>query len=337
MLEGRIIQAQNDSIAPVHRLAQVAPEFGSRFCLFIDTEEDFDWSAPFSRDNHGLASVAALRPCQTYFAAAHVKPLYLVDYPIVQSDMAVDILGPHIIAGACDVGVQLHPWVNPPFDEDISVHNSFAGNLPLDLERQKIEILRTAIIDRFGSVPLAYRAGRYGLGPNSLKLLVQTGFKLDSSVRSGFDYSPQNGPNYAKHPLHPYWTGPDAKILELPLTSVFSGALGKIGQGAHALASQVAGGGALLARLGLTERIALTPEGIPAAKACTAIDVSLDMGIALLNMSFHSPSLMPGHTPYVRTANDLASFYLWWDVVLNHLAKKGVQPASQSEILASIT
>ena len=85
--------------APCVRPAQVAPEFGTRFSVFIDTEEDFDWNAPFNRTNHGLASVANLENCQRFFAQASVKPLYLVDYPIVQCDAAVDQLGPHVESG----------------------------------------------------------------------------------------------------------------------------------------------------------------------------------------------------------------------------------------------
>jgi hypothetical protein len=323
--------------APCVRKVNVAADFGTRFSLFIDTEEDFDWGAPFSRCGFGLESVANLAVCQSYFEDAGVQPLYLVDYPIVQSDLAVEILGPSAAEGKCDIGVQLHPWVSPPFEEDISRLNSFAGNLPLALEQAKIIGLRDAIMERFRVTPVTYRAGRYGLGPNSIGLIEAAGLKIDSSVRSRFSYAKEGGPDYAQSPLAPYWTGDGGRILELPLTTVIAGWLRNIGLSTHGSFAQRASQNAVCSRIGAAERIALTPEGIPADKACTGIDVAIENGLPLLNFSFHSPSLMAGHTPYVRTAADLRAFYVWWDVVLNHLAKRGVKPASQGDILAAFS
>ena len=54
-----------------------------------------------------------------------------------------------------------------------------------------------------------------------------------------------------------------------------------------------------------------------------------------ISFSFHSPSLEPGHTPYVRDAADLARFWTWWDGVLNLLAREGVQPASAEQLVAA--
>jgi len=34
--------------------------FGTRFTLFVDTEEEFDWGAPFSRDAGGTSHMAAM-------------------------------------------------------------------------------------------------------------------------------------------------------------------------------------------------------------------------------------------------------------------------------------
>ncbi len=317
------------------RMAHIAPDFGTRFSVFIDTEEDFDWSAPFDRTNHGLESVANLGVCQNYFAQSHVKPLYLVDYPIVQCAAAVDQLGPHVESGACDVGVQLHPWVNPPFEEDVCIYNSFAGNLPKALEQQKFDILRHAITDKFGTAPVSYRAGRYGIGSNSMAMLEAAGFRLDSSVRSRFDYSAYDGPDYRDHVLKPYWTGPQGHVLELPLTSLITGWMEKLGMSSTGPMAHWASRNAVCSKFGAAERIALTPEGIPAKKACIAIDVAIAKGLPLLNFSFHSPSLMPGHTPYVRTQADLDAFYRWWDTILNHLALRNVMPASQDEIIAA--
>lgn len=307
-----------------------------RFWVTIDTEEDFDWSAPFARTGFGLASVPALAECQHYFEQAAVKPIYLVDWPIVEDDRAVAILGEALAAGRCDIGAQLHPWVNPPHDEDVNEHNSYTGNLPVALQRAKMTALRDAIAARFGIAPSVYRAGRYGLGEDSAAMLAELGFRCDTSVRSGFDYRGGHGPDYRGAPLKPWWVQTaHGAVLEVPVTTVFGGMLGEAGQGIyHPIARNGMHAGAALARLGLVERIALTPEGIPAERACRGIDIALDQGVPVLNFSFHSPSLQPGNTPYVRTAADLDAFYRWWDIVLAHLAARGVEPIDSTGILA---
>lgn len=325
-------QAYPDETAQIALVADERP----RFWVTIDTEEDFDWSAPFARTGFRLDSVPALAECQGFFERAGVAPIYLVDWPIVQDDRAVDILGRAQRAGHCDVGAQLHPWVTPPHDEDVSERNSYTGNLPPDLQRAKMTALRDGITRRFGVAPTVYRAGRYGLGPDTATMLAELGFRCDTSVRAGFDYRKGHGPDYRSAPLRPWWveTGQGA-VLELPVTTVFGGFLGAAGQGLyHRIARNGMHAGAALARLGLVERIALTPEGIPAERACRAIDIALDQGLPILNFSFHSPSLRPGNTPYVRTDSDLDIFYRWWDMVLGHLARRDVAAIDTTGILA---
>src|SRR3546814_13840779 len=75
-----------------------------RFWVTIDTEEDFDWSAPFARTGYRLDSVPALADCQTYLDQAGVRPIYLVDWSIVADDRALALLGTAQAAGRCDIG-----------------------------------------------------------------------------------------------------------------------------------------------------------------------------------------------------------------------------------------
>src|SRR3546814_5226869 len=75
----------------------------------------------------------------------------------------------------------------------------------------------------------------------------------------------------------------------MPVTTVFGGLLGRVGQRFyHRIAREGTLTRALIARLGLVERIALTPEGIPAERACRAVDIAIDLGLPVLNFSFRS-------------------------------------------------
>jgi len=311
-------------------------ESGPRFILTVDTEEEFDWDEPIDRHRHSLVTVPMLRKFQQFCEGVGVVPIYLMDFPIANSPAAVEALGEAIAGGRAEVGIQLHPWVSPPFEEEVNEHNSFAGNLPGELEREKLLRLRDLIAANFGKQPLIYRAGRYGLGANSAAILTEAGVAIDTSVRSLFDYSSGGGPCYRDHPLDPYWIDRGSRLLELPLTTVFWGSLRRFGAALYPRLWRVPRLRGALARIGLLERIPLTPEGVSAKEVIRAIDIAVDDGMPLLVFSFHSPSLAPGHTPYVRNEADLDAFYDWWRTVFAHLAKRGVKPSCVKDVLESV-
>lgn len=307
-----------------------------RFLLTVDTEEEFDWTKPLKRSGHSLDTIPRLRKFQQFCEGHGVVPVYLIDYPIATSALAADILREPIAAGRAEVGVQLHPWVSPPHEEEVTPYNSFAGNLPPALERAKLKRLRDTIEQNFGVQPLIYRAGRYGVGPNTAEFLGEAGIAIDTSVRSGFDYSAGGGPNFRDLPLHPWWVGEARNLMELPLTTVFQGALRNWGGWIYPRLWRIPRMRGVLARVGLLDRIPLTPEGVGIAEALRGIDIAVNEDIPILVFSFHSPSLSPGFTPYVRQADDLDDFYEWWRQAFARLAQHGVKPTTVKEIMESV-
>jgi hypothetical protein len=236
--------------------------------------------------------------------------------------------------GRAEIGVQLHPWVNPPHAEDLTVSNSFAGNLEPALEEAKLVKLRDTISRAFnGTAPLIYRAGRYGVGPHTAAILGQASIAIDTSVRAHFDYSSQGGPDFTGLPAHPWWVDRRGGLMELPLTTVFSGLLRRAGPWLFPRLWRVPRLRGVLARLGLMNRVPLTPEGVSAAEAIAGIDLALGDGLPVLVFSFHSPSLRPGNTPYVRDDDQLDQLYGWWRTVFAHLARRGVRPAGVAQIM----
>lgn len=309
----------------------LSPLGGTKYLITVDTEEEFDWSAPFTRDNHGLTHIPAIERFQTLCNENGAQPAYLVDYPIATDAKAIEMLAGFAANNQAAIGVQLHPWVNPPFNEEINTQNSFACNLPAELEREKLTTLFETIVKNMGVNADIYRAGRYGAGQETVKILSELGIKIDSSVRSRFDYSSGGGPNYSMSPVKPYWLERD-RLMELPVTTVFAGLFRKAGKAlfGQIFASDTAR--SMLARGGLLERIALTPEGIPVEKAIMGIDRALVDNIGILNFSFHSPSLVPGFTSYVRDEDDLENFYNWWRLVFAHLKKRRIEPCTVKDI-----
>lgn len=317
-------------------LARFREDFGQRFIVTVDAEEEFDWDAPLERTGHSVVTIPALRKFQQFCEGFGVVPTYLIDYPVAMSSYAPEALGAAVSAGRAEIGVQLHPWVSPPFEEEVNEFNSYAGNLPFELEREKFLRLRGRIEQIFGTAPLIYRAGRYGVGPRTADILTEFGIAIDSSVRARFDYSGKGGPNYRDHPLHPYWLDAKRQLLELPLTTVYWGPLRQMGNVIYPHLWRAPSVRGALARTGLLERIPLTPEGVTPEEALRGVDIALDEGLPVLVFSFHSPSLAPGHTPYVRNDDDLDALYDWWRALFSHLAQRGVKPTSVADIMASV-
>ena len=312
-----------------------APGFGQRVLLTLDTEEEFDWKGPFTRDRHGLEHVAAIPRFQAFCEEIGAHPVYLVDWPIATDARAIEIIGDAVKRGRAEIGVQLHPWVNPPFDEEVTPRNSYAGSLPRELEAAKFAALRDQIEEAFGTAPLIYRAGRYGLGPHSADILKANGIALDTSVRSLFDYTAQHGPDYSDHPLTPYWVDDERTLMELPVTTVYWGLLRQLGKHIHRIQRHVPTFFAAFSKFRLLERIALTPEGVTSEEAIRGIDIALNDDLPLLVLSFHSPTLAPGFTPYADTQTDVETLYDWLRSVYAYLDQRGIRSVTVDEIVAA--
>ncbi len=151
-------------------------------------------------------------------------------------------------------------------------------------------------------------------------------------MRAGYDYRADGGPDFTR-------IGNAARrvggLVELPFSTVFTGPLRWWGGALHPAAARLPHGPGLLARARLLNRVSLTPEDMPVGEALAAVEIAVRDGQRLLAFSFHSPSLVPGNTPYVRDAADLARFHRWWDLMLDRLDRLGVGHASLTEILAA--
>jgi hypothetical protein len=281
----------------------------------VDAEESFDWSKPFTRDVHDVTSIAQQHLAHRIFERYDVVPTYLVTYPVISQDGGYKPLLEFARSGACDIGAQLHPWVTPPFEEALNARNSFPGNLPFDLEYRKLRVLTEAIAERVGIQPRIYRAGRYGVGRRTGDLLKEIGYLVDSSVIPQFGFAREGGPNFFGFSAEPYWVDAQHELMELPISAGIIGAFGR--SAAPFAASLFADTRRLslvragLARTRLAERVKLTPEGIDLHTAKRLVRSMLASGTRVFTLSYHSPSLVPGSTPYVRSTADRDRLLKW--------------------------
>ena len=279
--------------------------------VVVDTEAEFDWSRPFER---GLTSVHAIEQVgrgQAIFDRYGLRPIYVVDYPIATEPRSVAILSGILARGGCEIGAHLHPWTTPPFAEEVTSRNSYPGNLPLWLEREKLGQLIAAIETNFGVRPVFYKAGRYGFGPGTTSALVDAGIKVDLSVLPGADLRRQGGPDFrAIEPRSYRLDGQD--LVTVPMTRSPVGLLPPLG----ALTEQLhrmkfvrnVPLKAALAHMRVVDTITLTPEGVTAEEQIRLIRALLKRGTRQFVLHYHSPSLEAGHTSYTRTAAEVDAF-----------------------------
>jgi hypothetical protein len=308
----------------------------------IDTEEEFDWSAPFDPGSTAVTAMRHVGRGQEIFDRRGVRPCYVVDYPVAASRSGREPLQRFVAEGRAVVGAHLHPWVTPPVEEEISVHNSFAGNLPRELEGGKLARLSAELEAAFGTPPVIYKAGRYGFGRRTASLLEEQGFEVDLSFSPPFDYRAEGGPSYAETSCSPFWFGSGRRLLGIPCSGAYVGFWRYRPHRLYSLAKRPAlerlRTPGVLSRLGVLERLHLSPEGHSFEEMRRLTVALLRRGIRLFSMSFHSPSLEPGHTPYVRNHAELDAFLgrlrRYLEFFLDELGGVSVTPLEIKERLA---
>jgi hypothetical protein len=312
-------------------------------CVIIDTEEDFDWTGPFSKRNIKVDSLTGIPRGHEIFRRFSVQPTYLVDYPVISDPRAAELLGPWLEANECLVGAQLHPWVNPPFEEVVCPLHSYPCNLEPELEARKIAELTFRIQEVLRISPQIYKAGRYGLDIQRESNLRKLGYTVDTSVLPYRDSSGiAGGPDFFGFPDWPFWTDPDREFLYLPVTQSLIGPLRpfmSVGR-ARALFGRMASRlhiPGLLSRMGLLERIMLTPEGVSGTDLRRLTRALLRGGHRVFAFSLHSPSLVPGMTPYVRNEQELMQFFArieeFLEFFFRELSGEAINPAALRERL----
>lgn len=280
--------------------------------VILDAEEEFEWSAGFDSRHVDVSAIARLHAAQALFERHGIVPTYVVTHPVATRSPGRELLSGFARDGRACLGAHLHPWVTPPHEEDVCAKNSFPGNLPEALERAKLARLVAAIEEHLGVRPRVYQAGRYGLGPRTRALLEEQDFLVDCSVLPHFDYRREGGPDFRDADGAPAWVGARGELLSLPQTSGFAGWLPrgqpKVYRACATKALAALRVPAVLARSGALERLRLSPEGYDLVHNMRLVTALWSAGRQVFVFSFHTPSLKPGCTPYVRNEVDLARF-----------------------------
>ena len=301
-----------DHLAPGRfRPATLPHDDPPRLAVFVATEEEFDWQGGFDRGAVSTTAIDGLELGQRVFDEFGVRPTYGLDYPVAEQHGALfrRLHG----EGRVAIGSHLHPWVNPPHDEQVDNHNSYPSHLPPELERAKLAALTDRIELEVGVRPRVYQAGRFGIGPHSLRALAELGYRVDVSVAPPFDYRYLGGPDYSTFPCELGWAAEPGGLLCAPVTGAFVGRLGAGARTAYRLATHPRLGflrmPGILSRSGLLDRLRLSPEGFEAKDMMRLVRFLARRGERAFTFYFHSTSLVAGHTEFVRSDADRERFF----------------------------
>jgi hypothetical protein len=319
-----------------------APTAEPLLFVVVDTEEEFDWNAPFCRESTNVRAMSQIGRLQRLLDGCGLKPTYVIDFPVASQSDGYRPLQEIRDDGRCDIGAHLHPWVNPPLTEDVNGRNSFGCNLDAGLEFAKIERLRATIAESLGFAPRVYKAGRYGFGVATARTLERLEFDVDLSINPRMDFRPVDGPSFEQFDAMPFFFGVERRLLEIPCTTDYTGWAGGAGPALHRFISRPALTRArvpgVMARLRVVNKVMLTPEGSTLAELVALTRTLLRRGVRTFSLTLHSPSLSPGCTPYVRSERSLMEFLdrikAYCEFFLGEVGGRGSTPL---EFLASLS
>ena len=275
----------------------------------IDTEED-NWYR--SRQDVTCRNIGELRRQQRFFDRLGIRPTYFTSYQVARNARAADVM--REIGPGGELAAHLHPWNTPPLTEAFVPRNSMLKNLPAELQLAKLETLTATLEEVFGAKPEAFRAGRYGLGPDTVTALARCGYVVDSSVTPFVSWKEfDEGPAFLGAPLDVYRIAPGRSVteaaedgvVEVPLSCGFGRRPFALWDRVHR-ALDVPG---LRRARSLCKRIVLSPETATAEDMLTLSRRLLERGVRHLHITWHSPSLQPGLGPFTQTSADVDRLY----------------------------
>lgn len=289
-----------------------------KILITIDTEED-EWG-DYSNRSFKVENISQIPLIQDLFDRYNVKPTYLVNWPVVTNYKATDILKTILNKNHCAIGTHCHSWNTPPYSRPGTEFTSMLSNLPYKDIYGKITNIHQAITDAFGKIPKVFRSGRYGFNSNVAQCLTELGYLADSSMTPFRDWRKYCGPDfrnistyhYRFHKGNPFKAVKNGSLIEFPLTIGF---LQKM-EDLHRIIRKTLSMRPFskMKIIGMLERLSihnlgwLSPEKADGPTMVRLADRFIQSRHRFLVLDFHSTTLLPGKSPFVRNDNDLKTF-----------------------------
>ena len=279
-----------------------------KFLITIDTEGDnlWDWKPGKEIRTKNVQYLSSFQNlCEEY----GFKPVWLSNYEMLNDPLYVDFICSRVEKGCAELGMHLHAWNTPP-EYDLKGDAKGASYLieyPKDVMEAKVATMTELIKERCGINPVSHRAGRWAMNDTYFDILTKYGYKADTSVTPGVDWSNHpgqsqgsKGSDYSKAACKPYsYRG----ILEVPVTirkvhSLFAprkdGLRGRLGQ---------------MKRMIKGENLWIRPSLCSEEKIMHLLDIMDKDDSDYLMFMMHSSEFMPGGSPYFPSEQSIEALY----------------------------
>ncbi|MBL7961490.1 hypothetical protein JNL27_14750 [bacterium] len=207
---------------------------------------------------------------------------------------------------------------------------------------EKISNLTQLFKKTFEYSPVSFRAGRFGIGSNSLLILNKLGYLVDSSIYPfSIIQTKEKSYNFCYYPIQPYF--PDLRdpsqtalkesetILEVPLTirsKFFQSLPSRIGRKISD-SSLLTG---LLSKV-LGKNYVKTFSLRPSTNSYKLLLNIADFHIrnvkrsqdVYLNLMFHSNEIIEGASPYCQTESEIELFLRNLNLFFSHIKKNNIK------------
>jgi hypothetical protein len=236
---------------------------------------------------------------QPLFEKYGAKPTYLLSPEVMRDEKSVDLFS--ALGSRAEIGTHLHGEYAEPGAFEPEVTRVFQRDYPRETEREKLQSTTNAFVSAFGRQPKSFRAGRFGVGANTIGLLEELGYAVDSSVTpfmrwgdAGSTFSFERAPT---QPYRPSANAPErigsAKLVEVPVTirPHFFGRLPIFGKYVEPRWLRPTRGSG-------TQLVDVAREEIREAQRAAS-----DRPV-VLNAMFHNVEVIPNGSPYAATEGE---------------------------------
>ena len=299
-----------------------------RLLVTIDTECDKSstWRTATPLTFRGVTETIPGR-LQPLFARHGIRPTYLLSPEVMTHPESVATL-----RSLRDVELTTHlhgDYIVPKiktWDFAGSITDEMQWEYGEELERAKLATLTEMFQQQFGRPPLSFRAGRFGAGPHTGKILQELGYLIDSSVTPHVCWTSRRGvkrPDYRGYPEMPYTLGPEGDLaqggtgglLELPVTILPAGTVPGLDSPDPIWFRPWYSDADTLSRV--LEWVLAQP---PVNGVCRP-----------LVMMFHNVELLAGASPYPQTEAEVQHYLDMLARVFELAARRGVKSCTMAE------
>lgn len=196
-----------------------------KFIITVDTEADNQWRGDSKLSVENIRHIPRFQElCESY----GFVPTYLLTYEIIVDPPSAEFFKELYAHGKAEVGLHLHPWSTPPYD-DGDVVQRFPSELSDEILEVKMNTLAHIFEEVFGFRAQSFRAGRWGYDDRLGKLLAKHGCVVDTSITPKVDWGNQikkperhaSTPSFVTETIFPHTRA--SGIVEVPMTVVYTG------------------------------------------------------------------------------------------------------------------